>query len=138
MMTTITVPPGSYYLGDPCYSIQDDEWFSSVKNMYDESGNFVDGKIIKISNGILMSFSTTGDGSYYDEQNNMYPVDSSTIGLVSVDHNPECTLTDLVRIVDFAEETVCTYDGEKMIFGEIVIDTTKYPWNDEEDSYVEY
>lgn len=132
-ISTVTIPAGSYYLGDPCYVVNEEEWSPTVNQMFDEKGRCVEGKIIPVSNGIVMSFSTKhGDGSFVDNMGNEYPVDSGTIGLVSTTHNPEFSLTDLVNPVTFYQDTVCTLDSNGfMDFGGIIqIDTNGLDWSE--------
>jgi hypothetical protein len=80
-----TLPPGEYYIGDPCYAIPDDEWDAFLDAWDEQLGRTNDGdgrssgifefKGLKVFAG----FTAHGDGTF-----DSYPVDSGTFGAVPV------------------------------------------------------
>lgn len=121
---TVKIPAGEYYLGDPCYPILDNEWSDIVKKMYDDAANFLDGDILHVSNGIMLQFLVKDFKCTYNDQYDFeYSSDSGIIGLVSLSHNPNYTLTDLVNVIKFDTETECTSEDGVLTFGNYIIDT---------------
>lgn len=118
-LVSITVPAGNYWLTDPCYVIRNNEDWWKVCDSFDENGNVC----VKLDNGsIVAAFSVNNDGCYTDQNNNNYYVDSGTIGLVSVDYNPDYNSNNSGQMIEFHEDTVCSLEDNYLTFGEIVID----------------
>ena len=115
-------------MGDPCYTLHDNEWYDVVKGMYDCESKFDQGKIIKISNGIQMCFTSGGDGYVLDHDGREYCIDSGSFGFVSVEHNPNFDLTDLVNVVEFHSDTECILDDGILTFGEYKIGVKNINW----------
>ena len=124
----VFIPKGKYYMGDPCYTVHDNEWYDVVKGMYDCESKFDQGKIIKISNGIQMCFTSGGDGYVLDQDGREYCIDSGSFGFVSVEHNPNFDLTDLVNVVEFHSDTECILDDGILTFGEYKIGVKNINW----------
>jgi len=76
------MPAGSYYVGDLCYVLDDDEWTNlcilTIVNDTSVEGEFelIDGRRFAIYG------TKWGDGEYYDQTGNSYSVDSGTIGCI--------------------------------------------------------
>ena len=114
-----TLPKGTYFLGDPCYAIQDDErWQKIVNHMYDGSHDS-DADVMKISskNGktdacIFYGSTAYGDGRYEDQNGNEFPVDAGLIGLVPMSvANPESmVLSECGKLVNFVREVEISWD----------------------------
>lgn len=133
------VAPGTYFLGDPCYTtghdeIGDDIWAENCeKTDFDRPGNLI---AIEAAGGLeILSFGTAyGDGGYYDQYRDQeYSVDSGCIGLVPIEMLTitgvtQDELTRLGRIVTFDRDTVCRTNGSLLQFGKYKINT-----DDEED-----
>jgi hypothetical protein len=123
-----TVPAGKYYLGDPCYSLQDgtDNW----GNVLDASDCFhkpyIKGKKMAVAFGTAF-----GDGEYFDQHGNAYPVDSGMIGLVPVSMATVKKPTG-VQKVEFKSPVECTKEGGLLKFGEYEIDTDPQEEEDDE------
>lgn len=115
------IPAGKYYLGDPCYSVPNNEWddlLDTCQTFQEPVGMLRDGtKIYALPTAY-------GNGTYEDSDGFGYGVDTGLIGLVSVgikldgDFNP-----DIVNIVEFLTDTVMFDDQGVLTFGHIVIDT---------------
>lgn len=121
---TVQVPAGQYVLGDPCYTVPDENWgelLESCKFFENPIGEVkVDDKVHKV-----LAFRTAyGDGTYRDNKGNEYPVDAGLIGLVPIEYaDLEQTGLESV-IVDFKALTECSSDDEgTMYFGELKIRT---------------
>jgi hypothetical protein len=114
---SVTVPAGTYFLGDPCYSVPGHEWDGLLK-----ATNFFEKPAGHLSDGStqVVAFSTAwGDGIYEGNDGNKYPVDAGLIGLVPVTPETEAELAShtrapcgqaelqLVQRVTFAEPAVC-------------------------------
>ena len=79
----ITTKKG-FFIGDPCYVIHDEQW-SDYVDAYIEARdkgyahfNF-NGKNVGVTN------TAYGDGVYYDEEENIYPVDAGLIGITPLE-----------------------------------------------------
>ena len=111
------VPPGTYFLGDPCYVVADQDWNEFLDCMREEQ---------EWRGRPLAAFNTKyGDGSYRDGNGNEYCVDSGIIGLVHASLIGKRRHLGAGRIVQFLEETDCTSCDQKgtMRFGKIRIRT---------------
>lgn len=122
MDITITVPAGTYVLGDPCYSVGDDEWMPLLESCgyFCEEGSPIgtlpDGQHV-------YAFGTAyGDGLYTDQFGHKFGVDAGLIGLVPTTAVKQ-GLSSEVTTVTFFEPTECSTDGETLTFGPHVIPT---------------
>lgn len=82
------LPLGEYYIGDPCYVISNDEWASFCESMDKGAEGKAEG--FMTHKGVLCYATGTmyGDGTYNDQGDGEYPVDSGTIGCT-----PKCLWT---------------------------------------------
>lgn len=126
-MGKITVPAGSYYLGDPCYSFKHETWSKILDN-----SNFLE-DVYQTGEGLVVAFNTAyGDGCYFDQFSNEYPVDAGMIGLVSqalADRGLDGRL-----LVTFYRQTECYTEGREggiLHFGEYRINTEGSEEDDE-------
>jgi len=120
----VMVPPGSYYLGDPCYSVPDGDW----DELLSSCDYFRASPVGKVRGFEVLSFSTAyGDGVYKDQHGNAYSVDSGMIGLVPVELcDGESLYDEPERMVTFASETLCETNGDgRLYFGSYFIDTKR-------------
>lgn len=111
---TVTVPAGTYILGDPCYAVPGEDWMpwlAAAKHRATVSDSNVVGLLAAVpsSGAWVVGFRTGyGDGVYYDTDGNEYGVDAGMIGLV-----PQRIARDRTpsagggRLVVFTEPTVC-------------------------------
>jgi len=118
-----TVPPGSYFLGDPCYAVPDALWMPLL-----ESCSIFEQPIGTVDGTQVLAFGTAyGDGSYSDQADNTFSVDAGLIGLTPMalaSTHPNCAqLESLGLLVTFTSRTVCTSADGVLRFGPHRIDT---------------
>lgn len=124
-----TLPAGTYWIGDPCYSVPKDDW-DDLLNVSDYFGCGGFGTRNTPPKGVytfrgmpIAGFNTAyGDGVYEDEQGNRYPVAAGLIGAVPVAYavsNPVGC-----RKVTFITPVTVSVDGNGLIrIGDITINT---------------
>lgn len=131
----MTLPAGTYWIGDLCY-ILDDLW-DEICNMYSkhesETGTF--GGEFTLSDGRRFAMYGTrfGDGTYNDQSGHDYGVDSGTLGCFPV--SADDPVNSLGRLVNFRNDFDTGYtdrDCSVIKFGHIQIDTGDFV---DEDSY---
>lgn len=122
---TVIVPPGKYFLGDPCYSLSQDQWDAVLG-----SSDYFNQPVGKADGHEVLGFSTAyGDGEYQDQYGNFFPVDAGLIGLV-----PEALIVlkggspvgyrrSLGIWVEFTTPTTCNNDDGVLTFGKHRINT---------------
>lgn len=126
------LPAGTYYVGDLCYVVPDDDWFDFCDRMFPE-GRSVNG-VKEMADGInYADFGTKyGDGYYHDNMGFSYAVDSGTIGCIPMCALPsDLDLNEVQRlgnIVSFDKAFEVNYDDETgtITFGHIDIVTGDY------------
>lgn len=78
-----TLPPGTYVVGDPCYSIDNDrwmEWLEAADYMNEDHDHIL---AASLDGHLAVAVGTDyGDGQYEDNLGNSFPVDAGLIGLV--------------------------------------------------------
>jgi len=130
MSEKTTIPPGIYFIGDPCYL------FAKGWGRILDATSYFDKPLFE-DNKCLVAFGTAyGDGVYKDQYGGPFCVDSGTIGATSIQYyEPEkvrmMSLNMLGDIVEFTQETECWKEGSVIHIGEIAIETD--PEDDEED-----
>ena len=133
----VYMEPGTYYVGDLCYVLNDswDEFCSiTIKDEECLSGGFrfKDGRE-------FVTFQTIyGDGTYRDRDGREYPVDAGLIGCVRVE-DMDCEDIDVCdggHIIAFAKPFVCERVGTELYFGKIAIDLDPSDYDDD-DAYNE-
>jgi hypothetical protein len=113
-----TVAPGTYYLGDPCYSFNHERWMEILND-----SSFLDEPYVS-KDGVIVAFSTMyGDGVYKDQYKNSFPVDTGMIGLVPV-KMAEREMEGYVIKVTFAKPVDCRRsESGQLCFGKHKIET---------------
>lgn len=128
MVEYVTVPAGTYILGDPCYSIPEDEWddiLTETNYFNDSYGNLSDGRF-------FLGFGTAfGDGVFTGSDGVDYGVDAGLIGLVEAPEEYVNEYNDRSVIV-FETETIVSNDNGRMQFGNVFIDTDPEIYYEEE------
>ncbi len=129
----VTVPAGTYWLGDPCYAVPQDLWMT----LLDSCDYFTDNPVGTVTGSDgrqyhVLGFSTAyGDGCYEDQHGNEYPVDAGMIGLTPVglveSYPHGC------KLVEFTEDTLCTWYEGVMKFGSYKINTKDFDEDNEEE-----
>lgn len=81
----VTLPPGRYVVGDPCYSIADDAWMEWLEAA-DYTNKHRDHILAAPVRGrMAVGIHTAwGDGIYYGSDGSQFPVDAGLIGLVPI------------------------------------------------------
>jgi hypothetical protein len=118
----VKVPPGKYWLCDPCYAVPSELWMDLLHSC--KYFNLPVG-VVKAKDGkdySVLGFSTAyGDGGYYDQFGNEFCVDAGLIGLTPVELAKENPFGAL--LVEFTDETTCScYEGV-LKFGKHEINT---------------
>ena len=118
---TVYVPAGKYVIGDPCYTVPNDDWETLL-----QSCDYFN-RPVGISGGFeVLAFPTAyGDGVYRDQKGRAFPVDAGLIGLVPVEY---AQVTEdrfyPTHTVTFTKTTACTQrDDGTLIFGDVTIKT---------------
>lgn len=121
------MPAGTYYIGDLCYVMDNDEWDAYCKIVIDghrcKQGEFVmeDGRRLATYN------TAYGDGEYVSNIGTSHLVDSGSIGCIRIEDiraNKYDDLTGLGAIVEFKSEFRTDDNDGQLIFGHVVIDTS--------------
>jgi len=118
----VSVPPGKYWLGDPCYSVPDSLWEDLLA-----SCRFFEHPVGEVTTDAgdthkVLAFRTKfGDGVYRDQNWNEFPVDAGLIGLVPVGLGKEKPFGS--TLVEFKRETRCLGVDGVLHFGDYEINT---------------
>jgi hypothetical protein len=120
-MKSVILPKGTYYIGDPCYVIEDWDKALKVSDYFEKDGlHLLDDKF-------FIGFSTKfGDGTYTDTDGIPYHVDSGLIGAVAINLCKDLdsiSIDSLGTIHTFDEPTECYEDNGLIAFGCLEIDT---------------
>lgn len=130
----MTMPAGTYYVGDLCYVMHDvwDEVCSTTFNDMSSTSEYVLGDGRKF---VMMSTSY-GDGCYNDQSGREYPVDSGTIGCIKIVDIAKHELKGLSEgnIIEFAKDFIYENVDGVLFFGDISINTA-YDESDEDEEY---
>ena len=116
----VRVPPGSYWIGDPCASIPPKQ-FDDLVGSGDVVGT-VDGYPV-----VAFSLENGDVGDYRDLDGHEYPIDSGMLGIVdariAIDEEDASIRKKIMRLVRFNKPTPCAFefDGSRWIFGNVVI-----------------
>jgi hypothetical protein len=131
-----------YFIGDLCYVLSD-EWSDvcdvTLAPTVDPEEDF----FFELEDGRSFHMISTayGDGVYYDQKGNSYPVDSGTIGAIKVENLDPAVLADALErglgaVHEFPYELL-ELDAELergiLHFGDVSIDTAGFEDEDEED-----
>lgn len=137
--------PGTYYIGDPCY-IFNQSWSEILKdhNYFNNESNIFNIKGYECAVGST----AYGDGSYYDNDGNMYYVDAGLIGILPIEivNIDKCYTLETIRkstgmyIKEFENDFSVDINNGVFVFGDTVIDTVidtsnydyDYDYDDEE------
>jgi hypothetical protein len=121
-----TLPPGTYIVGDPCYSIGEDhndwmEWLEAADYTQNDRNHVL---VAPYKGRLCVGVSTKyGDGEYYDNQGNSYGVDAGLVGLVAIEVSDRNSVGDGRVIVTFDEEVDCFYEDGLIHLGHIEVET---------------
>lgn len=94
------LPAGTYYVGDLCYVLSDEDYDEIVCTF-----QYNDGDVHTVKGFTFAWISTAyGDGCYTDSKGNEYPVDAGLIGILRVDDHPEFLQNLLQHNIDVDEK----------------------------------
>lgn len=126
-----TLPAGTYRLGDPCYSIGQDDWLRWLDAADYTKATHLFASLH--SRPVLGLGTKYGDGEYLDAYGKHYGVDAGLIGLVPVDlpglqvesrSDEELARAGVYHQVTFETEVTCWADENGTLhFGDIAIFT---------------
>ncbi len=115
----VTLPPGKYWLGDPCYVIREEDWMPWLEaTNYTKEDNLL-GEIPGSEHEAVGFRTRYGDGEYpvereaqghYWDEISTCPVDAGMIGFVPFDYEPKPRLQALVNLVEFSHHTTVRCD----------------------------
>lgn len=124
---TITVPAGTYWLGDPSYVVPESLWVPLL-----ESCDFFNAPVGTAGGHTVYASGTCwGDGMYFGTDGHKYPVDAGLIGLV-----PEAMVTEdpgkCSRKVTIGHDFIFGYEDGTILIDDIKIPTAEEDEEDEE------
>ena len=126
VIETTRVPAGTYWIGDPCYTIPSWDWMEWLDAAdYTSPSNVLEARLDERRYALALS-TAYGDGEYLDLDRRNYGVDAGLIGVVSYDwvedknkHEEE----GMRYLVTFDTEVEARYDDGLLTFGHIAIET---------------
>lgn len=134
----LVLPPGQYYISDPCYVLDDDIY----DDVWGEEFKYECGAYVRSGDkaGFMMAQTAHGDGTYLGSDGVNYYVDSGTIGVIA---SALCTKgTDGSKLFTFDKEVRLTYEEKHGVIqiesGPFVLKiTTDGPEEEEEEASTE-
>lgn len=129
------LPAGKYYVGDLCY-VMHEEWdevcglfFKGRTDQGCNQGEFM----LKDSRRFACYNTRWGDGTYFDEARNRYPVDAGCIGCILVsDISPSDANNLAGNIHEMPRDFNTSNEDGILTFGHVVINT------DNDDGFNDY
>ena len=118
------MPAGTYYVGDLCY-VMHNEW-DEFCDLTTDGMRCLDG-VFQLADGRqFATFSTKyGDGEYYDQLGNSYPVDAGLIGCIRVEDLTEEVRVGTGKICHFNSDFPVGSQNGLITIGDLVIDTAE-------------
>lgn len=119
---SITMPAGEYYVGDPCYAVDDhDRWMKWLEDAdYMSNPRYL---LADLDGQPALGIGTAfGDGTYLGSDGNEYGVDAGLLGVVPVEVAEDNALHAMQRVT-FDQPFECSYDEGTINLGHIQIDT---------------
>jgi hypothetical protein len=121
-MDPIKLTAGVYWIGDLCY-VLGNRW-DEFCALTIEGHNVKEGAFTMADGTQFITFGTAyGDGLYYDQEGNEYPVDAGLIGCVLADKVDHDARLELGKVHTFVNDVWADSDGKVLNFGHIQIDT---------------
>ena len=113
-MSTRLIPAGRYYIGDPCYVVENSDWSAFLTALQD-------GMPWRAFNPL--AFRTFGDGLFRDNQDREYSVDSGMIGIIPVQLMDATGNESGGQVLDFPHPFRCREHPQKnaISFGPVTI-----------------
>lgn len=113
-----TLPPGRYWIGDPCYSVNLGEWSTVIGASRSPNDRWIVAKSDELR--FVAVWTIFGDGIYLDNEGNRYGVDSGMIGVVPV--QPGRPKPELVREVEITDPVQLRFVDGRFVVGDIEVD----------------
>jgi hypothetical protein len=112
-----TLPPGKYYIGDPCYIFDAETWTRICDT-------FINGEIVEIDGVKCWSHGTMhGDGEFQDQNGNTFGIDSGMFAAVPIELINNPAGEDDGAIIDAPSGLTVEYDQGTFWFGSVCITT---------------
>lgn len=131
---------GEYYIGDLCY-VMHDRW-EEVCDVTDKLEGSLGSLELKDGTKLFMDWTAYGDGKYYDNLGNSYPVDSGTLGVIEVKDIATEELKNITggNIHKFDKDFQVSAVNGYFVFGDVIVNTDEQEEFDDEysDSYDDY
>lgn len=129
---------GTYFVGDPCYVINDKEW-----HIYLDACDYGNINPFQFNGHSAWVDNTAfGDGVYYDQHGNQFPVDSGLIGVTPIEVCDQAEVNNALErqlgVIISPEKDFSTSCSDKGTFyiGNMIIDTGEYDDGDGEEDDV--
>jgi hypothetical protein len=134
-MKELKLKAGTYYVGDPCYAIrEEDDW-----DLFLQSGN-TEGIYSYKGRKSFATSTSYGDGLYLGKDKITgiiydFPVDSGMLGVIPIEviSVAKDEVSGLGYILTFKEDFICSEDEGVFSFHNITIDTSE----EEDDVYLD-
>lgn len=131
----MTMPAGTYWIGDLCYVLESDEEWDEVLDLTlseDDALEIAEGEFTFRDGRRFAMYNTKyGDGTYKDQHGFQYGVDSGSIGCIRLE-DIRGEVSDGGSIVVFENDFTTRNDDGLIRIGHIRIDTDP---EDEEEEY---
>lgn len=102
---------GKYYLGDPCFALNEHYHYDIWQDMYKCDNGKID-LTEKEEDFMIVHHTHYGDGIYYDSQKRKYNVESGTISLIPFEFINDLELAKKNgKIFEFPDEIIFIYDA---------------------------
>lgn len=118
-MSKMTLPAGKYYIGDPCYVIDNEKWDDFLGPFWNHGGR--GGKFDFEGDDCVAFYTQYGDGQYELEgEGALLPVDAGMIGCIP---KVMCHSDGDGADVTFDEPFECWEENGNLHFGDLVVKT---------------
>jgi hypothetical protein len=126
------LPAGEYYIGDPCYVVEN--WDDYLGAFWATTDRGARGGMFDFDGYTCAAFYTMyGDGAY-DFEGVALGVDSGTIGVIPLVLVTRGAAEDAGTTIKFTESFTCHEENGRLHFGDHVINTAEED-DDEEEKY---
>lgn len=131
MTKTFIFPAGTYYIGDPCYAVKDENWSSLIDStgcfgLHDRLeelySNWDDGTFVYNGKKCFASGTSYGDGTYYDREMREYGVDAGLLSIMPLDVCDGDSMNG-GNIVEFVKDFEVREEDGIFYFGNVRIGT---------------
>ena len=137
-MKTFNCPPGTYFFGDPCYAIEDNELWTQVCDALSEGDTSDNAEGILTDGTFFVACDTMhGDGVYTGSDGYDYGVDAGLLGVVSLNSKrllaePELKRLGTIRTFDTPFSVQHNPQSGEITLADVYINTD-WSYSDDED-----